>query len=181
MGRSAGARVFTIAAALATAAALGAGAGGAYVAETAAPAGSANSLERAVLAELNEVRSEAGLVPLRASSPLGAAADAHSRAMGRFGFFAHESRDGSSFADRVRRYYRPRAGSWSVGENLLWSTRGIDARRAVALWMQSPGHRQNILTPHWREIGLAAVTVPGAPGVYGGLDVVIITTDFGVR
>ena len=47
--------------------------------------------------------------------------------------------------------------------------------------MQSPGHRQNILTPHWREIGLAAVTVPGAPGVFDGLDVVIITTDFGVR
>ena len=84
--------------------------------------------------------------------------------MGRFGFFAHESRDGSSFADRVRRYYRPRGGTWSVGENLLWSTRGIDARRAVALWMQSPGHRQNILTPQWREIGLAAVTVPRRTG-----------------
>jgi uncharacterized protein YkwD len=47
--------------------------------------------------------------------------------------------------------------------------------------MQSPGHRQNILTPQWREIGLAAVTVHGAPGVYGGMDVVIVTTDFGVR
>jgi uncharacterized protein YkwD len=166
---------------LAIAGTVGAGIGAAQVAEPAGPTGSANSLERSVLAELNSVRRANGLVPLRASSPLDAAADAHSRSMGRFGFFAHESRDGSSFADRVRRYYRPRAGTWSVGENLLWSTRGIDARRAVALWMQSPGHRQNILTPHWREIGLAAVTVPGAPGVFGGLDVVIITTDFGVR
>ena len=171
----------TIAAVLATAATLGAGAGTAQVAASAGPTGSANPLERAVLAELNGIRRANGLVPLRSSSLLGAAADAHSQAMGRLGFFAHESRDGSSFVDRVRRYYRPQAGTWSVGENLLWSTRGIDARRAVAMWMQSPGHRQNILTAEWREIGLGAVTVPGAPGVYGGLDVVIITTDFGVR
>jgi uncharacterized protein YkwD len=143
--------------------------------------GATNQLERSVLAELNDVRRAHGLVPLRSSAALAAAADAHSRAMGRHGFFAHESRDGSSFADRVRRYYAPRRGTWSVGENLLWSTRGIDARRAVALWMQSPGHRQNILTPQWREIGLAAVTFRGAPGVYGGMDVVIITSDFGVR
>jgi uncharacterized protein YkwD len=134
-----------------------------------------------VLVELNKARRSRGLAPLRSSSPLAAAADAHTRAMGRFGFFAHESRDGSSFADRVRRYYRPRRGLWSVGENLLWSTQGIDARRAVKLWMNSPGHRKNILTPRWREIGLSVVTVPGAPGVYGGRDVVIITTDFGVR
>jgi uncharacterized protein YkwD len=148
------------------------------------PAGTiaaANQLERSVLAELNRVRRAHSLVPLLASSPLGAAADAHSRAMGRFGFFAHESRDGSSFGDRVRRYYKPRGAIWSVGENLLWATRGIDARRAVELWMQSPGHRENILTPRWREVGLAAVTVPGAPGVFSGLDVVIMTTDFGVR
>ncbi len=155
--------------------------GSAQVAEPTGTNGAASTLERSVLAELNGVRRANGLVPLRASRPLGEAADAHSRAMGRFGFFAHESRDGSSFSDRVRRYYRPRGGLWSIGENLLWSTRGIDARRAVALWMQSPGHRENILRPEWREIGLAAVSVPAAPGVYGGLDVVIITTDFGVR
>ena len=47
--------------------------------------------------------------------------------------------------------------------------------------MASPGHRKNILTARWQEIGLSAVTVAGAPGVYGGRDVVIITTDFGVR
>ena len=49
------------------------------------------------------------------------------------------------------------------------------------LWMKSPAHRANILTPRWREVGLSAVTVAGAPGVYGGRDVVIITSDFGVR
>ena len=47
--------------------------------------------------------------------------------------------------------------------------------------MGSTGHRKNILTARWREIGLSALQVRAAPGVYGGRDVVIITTDFGVR
>lgn len=181
MGRVSGARIIVAAALVALAAAVGHSSASAAAAEPKRTIAPANQFERAVLAELNSVRRANGLVPLRSSAPLAAAADAHSRAMGRFGFFAHESRDGSTFSDRVRRYYKPRRGMWSVGENLLWSTRGIDAKRAVALWMQSPGHRQNILTPQWREIGLAAVTVPAAPGVFGGLDVVIITTNFGVR
>ncbi len=142
----------------------------------------ANQLESNVLDELNEVRRAHRLAPLRLSTPLAAAADAHSRAMGRFGFFQHDSRDGSAFWHRVKRYSGSNgSANWSVGENLLWSTTGLDAERALELWMASPGHRKNILTERWREVGLAAVTVPAAPGVFGGRDVVIITTDFGVR
>lgn len=142
----------------------------------------ANQLEQRVLVELNQVRREYGLNPLRRSAPLSAAADSHSRAMGANGFFEHESLDGSAFWKRVKRFYGSRGyASWSVGENLLWSTPGIDAARALQLWMSSPGHRENILTPRWREIGLSAVVVSGASGVYGGRDVVIITTDFGAR
>jgi uncharacterized protein YkwD len=145
-------------------------------------ASAADQLERQVLAELNEVRRAHGLRSLRRSAPLSIAADRHSRAMGRHGFFEHESRDGSSFWRRVKRFYDSRGyRSWSVGENLLWSTPGLDAARAVELWLKSPGHRRNILTPRWREIGLGAVFVPGAPGIFGGRDVLIITTDFGVR
>ena len=170
-----------MAALVGAAAVAGVGAGTSYGAAPQRVDVATTHFERSVLAELNDVRRAHGLVPLRPSTKLAAAADAHSRAMGRFGFFAHESRDGSSFSERVRRYYEPRGGMWSIGENLLWATRGIQARRAVELWMQSPPHRQNILTPQWREIGLAAVTVPAAPGVFGGMDVVIVTTDFGVR
>jgi uncharacterized protein YkwD len=161
----------------------GVGAGGASAAaQPARTIEAEDQLERLVLAELNAVRRSHGLRPLSASRPLAAAADAHSRAMGRFGFFEHESRDGTAFWHRVKRFYGPRARSgWSVGENLLWSTPGLNARAAVRLWMESPGHRRNILTPRWREIGLSAVRVAAAPGVFGGRDVVIITTDFGTR
>ena len=102
--------------------------------------------------------------------------------MGTFGFFDHDSRDGSAFWQRVQRFYGDEGyGTWSVGENLLWSSGGVDAAAALKLWMKSPAHRANILTPRWREVGLSAVNVAGAPGVYGGRDVVIITSDFGVR
>jgi len=69
----------------------------------------------------------------------------------------------------------------SVGENLLWSTTGLSASGAVKLWMASPDHRKNILTPLWREVGLSAVTVEAAPGVFASRNVVIITSDFGTR
>jgi uncharacterized protein YkwD len=156
---------------------------------TAAPAASpvrtlaaANTLETQVLAQLNAIRRKHRLVPLKLSRPLTAAADAHSRAMGTHGFFAHDSRDGSDFWKRVRRYYRADGfRTWSVGENLLWSSGALDAAAAVKMWMGSPGHRKNILTARWREIGLSALVVRSAPGVYGGRDVIIFTTDFGVR
>ncbi len=142
----------------------------------------ANRFESQVLDELNAVRREHGLLPLRASHPLDQAADSHSQEMGTFGYFSHSSRNGSAFWKRIQRFYgAPSNGSWAVGENLLWSTTGIDAAGALKLWMASPAHRKNILTARWREIGLSAVTVPAAPGVFGGHDVVIITTDFGVR
>jgi uncharacterized protein YkwD len=141
-----------------------------------------DTLEAEVLVRLNAIRRKHGLVPLRSSRPLTAAADAHSKAMGTHGFFAHDSRDGSEFWKRVRRFYGPgRYSTWSVGENLLWSSGTIGAAHALQLWMKSPGHRKNILTARWREIGISALSVAAAPGVYGGRDVVIITTDFCVR
>jgi uncharacterized protein YkwD len=49
------------------------------------------------------------------------------------------------------------------------------------MWIASPGHLANLLSPRWREIGISAVGVVNAPGVFGGRRVTIITTDFGNR
>ena len=141
-----------------------------------------DDVESGLLVQINALRRQHGLAPLRLNVKLRAAADAHSASMASRGFFSHSSPDGTIFWKRVARFY-PQGSSryWSVGENLLWSTTGLGASGALKLWMASPGHRKNILTAHWREIGLSAVTVPAAPGVFGGRDVVIITSDFGVR
>jgi uncharacterized protein YkwD len=82
----------------------------------------------------------------------------------------------------VQRYYGQGAFPfWSVGENLLWSSPDVDPKRALELWMASPEHRANILTPRWREIGISALHVQTAPGDFDDREVTVITTDFGVR
>jgi uncharacterized protein YkwD len=139
------------------------------------------SLEGGVLAELNTVRAAHGLRPLRLNAELSAAARQHTSEMLTDGYFEHESFDGSAFWKRIKRFYGPGAGSWSVGENLLWSSNTLAAKRAVELWMASPGHRENILNRSWREIGIAALYSGTSSGTFGGGPVTLVTTDFGVR
>jgi uncharacterized protein YkwD len=146
------------------------------------PASSLSALELGVLVDINAYRSQHHLVPLRLSSTLTTAAREHSQQMASQGYFAHESADGSAFWKRVQRFYTSSAFRyWSVGENLLWSSPDVDPQGALKLWVNSPEHRANLLNGRWREIGVSAIHVAAAPGTYKGLDVTIVTTDFGVR
>ena len=143
---------------------------------------SLDSFETAVFQKLNQTRAEHGLAPLRLSPRLTTASTQHSLEMADDGYFNHSSRDGTPFWKRVDQWYGSSGyRSWSVGENLLWSSPGLTPGRAIAMWMASPEHRANILNARWREIGIAAVHVSAGPGVYHGLPVTIITTDFGAR
>jgi uncharacterized protein YkwD len=146
------------------------------------PAASLSTLEQGVLANINALRRDHGLAPLRLSSNLSAAARQHSAEMASRGYFSHDSANGSSFDRRIARYY-PMGMShyWSVGENLLWSSPNVEPDGALDMWWNSPEHRKNMLTARWREIGISAVHVPAAAGTYGGREVTIVTTDFGVR
>jgi len=147
-----------------------------------APKVSLSALEQGVLQDINDLRRQHGLAPLRLSYSLSAAARQHSREMAARGYFSHDSANGSTFDRRIARYY-PFSGRryWSVGENLLWSSPDVDAGTALQMWWASPEHKKNMLTARWREIGLSAVHVGAAPGTYGGREVTIVTTDFGVR
>ena len=155
------------------------------------PAGSAgrnsgvkrvSTLDSALAVQVNAFRVAHGLVPLRVSPFLAAAARAHSTQMARLGYFSHNSANGSSFSSRIATYYPARGyRSWTVGENLLWASPDVGAARALKLWLSSPPHRANLLDPHWREIGLAAVHATRAPGVYGNSPTTIVTADFGAR
>ena len=167
---------------LACAAAVVAVAAPAALSETSASRMSIANLESGLLQQLNAVRTDHGLVALRSNPKLTAAADQHSREMADDGYFDHNSFDGTSFSDRIAKWYPLGAfHSWMVGENLLWSSPSVDPPRAVAMWMRSPGHRANILNPRWREIGIGAVHSSSAGGAFTHLPVTIITTDFGVR
>jgi uncharacterized protein YkwD len=140
------------------------------------------TLNRQVLAAVNKFRVAHGLGAVRESSALDRSARQHSLEMGRVGYFDHPSADGTAFWKRILHYY-PASGYsyWSVGENLLWSAPNLTVGGTMKLWIASPPHLKNLLTPQWRQIGVSAVTVADAPGVYHGQRVTIITTDFGAR
>jgi uncharacterized protein YkwD len=140
------------------------------------------ALEYAVIGRINALRRRHGLRALRYNPRLAAAADFHSRDMGRKGYFDHDSANGTAFWRRIERFYPSRGfRSWTVGENLLWGTDTYGAAFAVREWMESAPHRENILSRGWREVGIGAVTVGSAPGTYGGRTVTIVTADFGSR
>jgi uncharacterized protein YkwD len=149
---------------------------------SAQPAGTLARLDSGILVQLNTIRAQHGLQPFRLNARLGAAATQHSHEMGASGYFEHESLDGTAFWKRIARWYGSSGYAyWSVGENLLWSAPDVDAPGAIDLWMHSPEHRANILSPRWREIGISAQHFASAAGAYKGAEVTIITTDFGVR
>ena len=134
-----------------------------------------------LLVELNAVRAAHSLRPLRIGPALRRAADPHSREMGQLGYFDHDSPSGLSFSGRLERYYPSGPHYWSVGENLLWAGWSLTPKAAVGIWMRSPPHRANLLSREWRQIGIAALRLPSAPGCFGNRRVWLVTTDFGVR
>jgi uncharacterized protein YkwD len=139
-------------------------------------------LERSVLAEMNGVRRQHGLLPLRFSAGLAGAARQHSTEMAEDGYFRYSWADGEAFGRRIARFY-PMGNHhyWYVGENMLYSSGELDATAALELWLSSPEHRAIMPKARWRDVGVGAVYARAAPGVYGGRDVTIVTADFGIR
>jgi uncharacterized protein YkwD len=149
--------------------------------QTSSATNATTALDAGVLVQLNQIRRDHQLQPLTLNPALSRAALSHTQEMVAKGYFQHDSADGEPFWKRIEVYY-PEGSStfWAVGENLFWSSGLATSAESMQAWMASPPHRANILDPRWREIGIAAVNAQ-APGTYGGLDVTVVTTDFGVR
>ena len=161
----------------------GAFAGAARAADaTPATVESMQALDGAILNELNATRAAHGLRPLTVSPQLEEAAVAHSREMLDGGFFAHDSPGGASFVQRLKRYYTASGySSWSAGENLIYNNAQMDANEAIQVWLDSPPHRENMLDPTWREVGIGSLHAASAGGAFGGDPTWVITMDFGTR
>ncbi|MES2915011.1 MAG: CAP domain-containing protein [Pseudomonadota bacterium] len=105
-----------------------------------------------VLTAINAARAKAGCGPLRINPKLVAAAKAHARAMAEQNFFAHSGKDGSRFSARIARQgysYRSAAENIAAGQET--------AGEVVTSWLQSAGHRRNILDCGKSETGIAVV------------------------
>src|SRR3712207_8670587 len=109
--------------------------------------------ERAVVRSINRQRADHGLARLRRNAALARAANFHSWEMLAADYFAHESRDGGPFDERVRRF-APRR---TLGETLAMLGGGCGrrlARQAVKPWMNHPGHRAILPSSDSRLVGL---------------------------
>src|SRR3954463_1203029 len=140
-------------------------------------AGNLAQVGQATLCLLNDERAAAGLRPLTIAPALSTPSATYSARMVAENFFAHESPDGTTLTSRLTAagYISP-DGDWIVGENIAWGQGDLaTARNIMVAWMNSPGHRHNILTGEFTEVGVGIV--PGTPGdtSWGAT----YTTDFG--
>jgi len=106
-------------------------------------------LANSLLGVVNQARQQSGLAPMQAHSLLMQAAQSHADDMAAHRLFSHTGSDGSSVYSRTARIgYKSSKG---VSEN--WVTTGsVDS--ALAWWMNSYVHRNNIYNPKWTEAGV---------------------------
>lgn len=106
------------------------------------------SYEARVVKLTNDARLKHGCVALRVDSRLTTAARAHSTDMARYNYFSHTGRNGSTFITRAKA-----AGYTSPsGENIAWGYRTADT--VVTTWLNSAGHRANILNCGSKAVGV---------------------------
>ncbi len=122
-----------------------------------------------VLEETNRNRKENGLPPLVLNSKLTLAARAKTEDMFKDQYFEHESLSGKSASDLVT---EASYGFIVVGENLAMG-HFKDENDLVTAWMNSPGHRANILGSQFKEIGIYV-----ARGEYKGDSVWMAVQEF---
>jgi len=120
----------------------------------------ASAFEQYLLELINADRANAGVQPLAFDGDLNEASELHSQWMINTDTFSHTGAGGSSFTTRIANAGYSFAGSWAAGENIGWaSLRGAPGYQDEVdllhnMLMNSSGHRANLLSPTYREVGL---------------------------
>jgi uncharacterized protein YkwD len=132
---------------------------------------------QATLCLLNQQRAANGIGPLVENAALTTASAGYSQRMVAQGFFAHESPDGGTLVQRLTAVgYLGGDDAWVVGENIGWGQASLaTARSMVDAWMNSPGHRENLLSADYSEVGLGLALGTPTDQTWGAT----YTTDFG--
>jgi uncharacterized protein YkwD len=130
----------------------------------------------AIICLVNVQRRAAGARKVRSNKNLQKAAAAQAADMRRRGYFAHE---GSGGPDLVSRLERAKFWPASAGENLAAGTGALATARAVVdAWMNSDGHRVNMLSKAYKNVGVGIEpSFPAPPKTPGGT----VAAVFGTR
>lgn len=137
-----------------------------------APAANANvRSERAVFAAMNGARARAGLRPLRPLNALVRPAREQSTYLLGLGRLEHDGPDGAPFWDRlVKAGFR---SSPTMAENLAMAEGCPQTASVIVdMWLRSPLHRANLLSPRYRWVGVGIATTGDCGTTY-------YTTEFG--
>jgi uncharacterized protein YkwD len=119
--------------------------------------------EAAAFCLVNKRRARRGIRSLKRNSALYSAAEGHAADMVQSNYFSHESKGGSAPAGRAGAAgYGAKPKGAQVGENIAWGSGTLSTPAAIVqAWMNSTGHRKNMLRRSFREAGLAIS--PGTP------------------
>lgn len=132
---------------------------------------------------INRERARLRRKPLAASAALDVPAQRYAQQMVGERFFDHVSPAGTTVLTRVKslsNYITKRTALRAVGENLAWGCSALATPvQIVKSWMNSPGHRRNILDRRFRDIGIGAAA--GAPEDVGDSPAGTYSTVFGRR
>lgn len=140
---------------------------------------SASEQRKAMACLVNYARRRQGLKPLVIEPRLSQAARLKAADISRCRQFDHGACGKEWDAVfKASGYWNPRM-SVLIGENLAWGESGFATPREVMLgWLNSPDHRDNLLEPRFRQMGLAVAQVAELEGVS---NVVLWTQAFGAR
>ena len=125
----------------------------------------------------NYARAQQGLAPLQLNATLNAAGQAKLKSNISCAEFSHTP-CGQPF-DTVFSTYVQGATSYEIGENIAWGTGSYGTpRQAMNGWLHSAGHRENILTAAYAELGIGYL--PGQ--TFQGYDgATLWSQEFGLR
>lgn len=127
---------------------------------TATGSGTMSSDESRILQLCNAERSKAGVSPLKANNDLTKLARMKSQDMVNKNYFSHQSPTYGSPFDMMKNYG---ISYMYAGENIAMNQ---TADKAFTAWMNSEGHRKNILNPNFTEIGVGIAGKGGGSNLY---------------
>ncbi len=133
---------------------------------------------QATLCLLNQQRAAGSVAPLTENAKLTVASMRYSQRMVNEAFFDHQAPDGATLVDRLTGAGYAVDDAPVVGENIGWGSGSLaTARSMVQAWMASAGHRANLLSSDYSQVGLGVVLGTPDDRSSGAT----YTTDFGSR
>jgi len=118
---------------------------------------------------VNQQRAQGGLPPVATEPRLAAAASAYAKVLSDSHWFAHVGPDGSTFISRIEAAGFP--FTVQLGEILAWGTQNWPPEAIVQAWMNSPTHREEIMSPVYTRAGARCYfTAANATTVYCVID-----------